>query len=148
MVVGRWPPPTGPRHGAIRVLVVDDHPLAQAAVVDMVASTAGLALAGTAHDGREGIALAERVDPNVILMDVSMPGMSGIEATRRLLEADPGTRVLIFSAEARRDVVLAARDAGAAGFVRKGCGESEVIRAIRFVMVGLPVWPLQLDLSF
>ena len=67
-----------------------------------------------------------------------MPGMSGIEATRLLLEADPGTRVLIFSAEARRDVVLAARDAGAAGFVRKGCGESEVIRAIRFVMVGLP----------
>jgi DNA-binding NarL/FixJ family response regulator len=142
------PPSPVPRHRVIRVLVVDDHPLARAAIVDMVASTAGLVLVGTAHDGREGIALADRVDPDVILMDVSMPGLSGIEATRRLLEADPGTRVLIFSAEARRDVVRAARDAGAAGFVRKGCGESEVIRAIRAVMVGLPVWPMQLDLSF
>ena len=132
----------------IRVLVVDDHPLARAAIVDMIASTAGLVLAGAAHDGREGIALAEHVDPDIVLMDVSMPGLSGIEATRRLLEADPGTRVLIFSAETRRDVVRAARDAGAAGFVRKGCGESEVIRAIRWVIVGLPVWPVQPDLSF
>lgn len=130
-----------PRHRVIRVLVVDDHPTARGAVVEMVASTAGLVLVGTAADGREGVALAERVDPDIVLMDVTMPGMSGIVATRALLEARPGTRVLVFSAEARQDTVRAAREAGAAGFVPKGCREREFARAIRTVMAGLPAWP-------
>jgi DNA-binding NarL/FixJ family response regulator len=125
----------------IRVLVVDDHPMARAAVVDMVASTADFALVGTAADGCEGVALAQRVEPDIVLMDVTMPVMSGIEATRQLREARPGTRVLVFSAEARRDTVQAAREAGAAGFIRKGSHEREFIRAIRCVMAGLPVWP-------
>ena len=129
----------------IRVLVVDDHPLARGAVVDMVASTPGLILVGAAADGREGVALAQHTEPDLVLMDVSMPVMSGIDATRQLLEARPSTRVLVFSAEVRRDVLSSAREAGAAGFVRKGCRESEVIRAIRAVMAGRPVWPAPLS---
>ena len=128
----------------IRVLVVDDHPMALAAVVDMVASAAGLTLVGTATDGRQGVALAERVEPDLVLMDVSMPVMSGIEATRCLAASRPATRVLVFSAEVRWHVLRAAREAGAAGFVRKGCRESEVIRAIDAVMAGRPVWPTPL----
>ena len=139
MVARPWSPV--PRRRMIRVLVVDDHPMARGALVDMVASTAGLALVGTAADGHEVVALAQRVEPDVVLMDVTMPVVSGIEATRQLLEARPGTRVLVFSAEVRRDIVRAAREAGAAGFVRKGCRENEFIRALRRVMAGLPVWP-------
>lgn len=104
----------------------------------------GLVPVGTAAYGRDGVTLAERVDPGIVLMDVTMPGMSGIDATRQLLEARPSARVLVFSAEVRRDVLSSARKAGAAGFVRKGCRESEVIRAIRAVMAGRPVWPAPL----
>ncbi len=128
----------------IRVLIVEHDPSARAAIVEMVASTGGLALVGTATDGQQGVALAERMEPDLVLMDVSMPVVSGLEATRQLVEARPSTRVLVLSADIGRDVVRAAREAGAAGLLRKGCRESEVIHAVRAIIAGRPAWPDQL----
>ena len=96
---------------------------------------------GAAPDGRQGVELAERTQPDIVLMDVSMPIMSGIEATRRIVEERPDARVLIFSGELRPDIIRAAREAGAVGFVAKGCRATDVLRAIRAVMSGRSTWP-------
>ncbi|RBY95667.1 DNA-binding response regulator [Blastococcus sp. TF02-8] len=125
----------------IRVLVVDDHPTVRAAVLDLLESTDGIVAVGEASDGQEALHLAEAVDPDVVLMDLTMPRMSGIEATRRLNHARPGARVLIFSAAVGRDVVRAAREAGAAGFIAKGGRGANLIRAIRTVSAGRCAWP-------
>lgn len=125
----------------IRVLVVDDHPAVRAAVRDLLESTDGITTVAEAGDGREALELAEIVNPDVVLMDLTMPNMSGIEATRRLISAHPGSRVLMFSAAVGREVVRAARDAGASGFVAKGGRGVKVIRAIRAVSAGRTAWP-------
>ena len=92
-------------------------------------------------DGLEAIERADQVKPDVVLMDVTMPNMSGIEATRRLTAERSGVSVLMFSAEARLCVVRAAREAGAIGFVTKGCRAREVLRAIYAASEGRSVWP-------
>lgn len=125
----------------IRVLVVDDHPTVRTAVVNMLDSTSGVTAVGVAPDGRQGVELVERTKPDIVLMDVSMPVMSGIEATRRIVAEQPDARVLIFSGELRHDVIKAAREAGARGFVAKGCRATDVLRAIRSVMSGRTAWP-------
>lgn len=129
------------RRRMIRVLVVDDHPAVRTAVVNMLDSTSGVTAVGAAPDGRQGVELAGRTKPDIILMDVSMPIMSGIEATRRIIQEQPEARVLIFSGELRHDVIKAAREAGAVGFVAKGCRATDVLRAIRAVMSGRSAWP-------
>jgi DNA-binding NarL/FixJ family response regulator len=82
----------------IRVLVVDDHSTVRAAILDLLGSTDGMVAVGEARDGREALELAQLVGPDVVLMDLTMPNMSGIEATRRLASAHPEARVLMFSA--------------------------------------------------
>lgn len=125
----------------IRVLVVDDHPAVRAAILDMLEATDGLTAVGQAGDGREALDVVEALRPDVVLMDVTMPNMSGLEATRCLTSAHPGARILMFSAAVGRDVVQAAREAGAAGFVAKGCRAGKIIRAIRTVNEGRSAWP-------
>ena len=125
----------------IRVLVVDDHPVVRAAVQNLLEAADGLTPAGEAVDGREAVDLAHSVRPDVILMDVSMPSMSGLEATRILAAELPDVRVLMFSGEASLEVLQAAREAGAVGFIVKGCRGSVIVRAIRAVSGGKSVWP-------
>jgi len=100
-----------------------------------------VSVVGQAVDGLEAIERADEVKPDVVLMDVTMPNMSGIEATRRLTAERSGASVLMFSAEARPCVVRAAREAGAVGFVTKGCRAREVLRAIYAASEGRSVWP-------
>lgn len=126
----------------IRVLVADDHPIARAAVLDLLADAAGVSAVGEAADGRAAVDLALRLRPDVVLMDVSMPELSGLDATRMLVGAYPEARVLMFSAEIRLSLIRAAREAGAAGFVAKGGRGTEVLRAIRTVSSGRPAWPV------
>lgn len=114
----------------IRVLVADDHPAARAAVLGLLQDAEGLSAVGEAADGREALELALRLRPDVVLMDVAMPNLSGLDATRLLLDAHPEARVLMFSAEVRPSVIRRAREAGAAGFVAKGCRGTEILRAI------------------
>ena len=125
----------------IRVLVVDDHPVVRAAIRELLDDTDGVATVGEAVDGREAVDLAMSVRPDVVLMDVAMPTMSGLEATRLLVGQRPEIRVLMFSAEARLNVVRAAREAGAVGFLAKGCRGRDVLRAIRAVSGGRSAWP-------
>lgn len=126
---------------SIGVLVADDHPLVRAAVSDLLDAADGVSVVGQATDGQEALDLAEKLRPDVVLMDVSMPAVSGIEATRLLTAQHPDLTVLMFSADVRCSVVQAARAAGAAGFLAKGCRGTELIRAIERVHSGRPVWP-------
>ena len=121
---------------SIRVLVADDHPFFRQGLRNLVDSNEELELVGEAADGREAVRLAQGSAPDVVLMDLQMPGLSGIEATRAVVAADPDVRVLVLTMYEDDDSVFAAMRAGARGYLLKGAGEEEVLRAVRAVASG------------
>lgn len=118
-----------------RVLVVDDHPMWREAVARDLAD-AGLEVVGVAGTGEEALRRAPAVRPHVAVVDLQLPGISGVETTAELLRADPGMRVLVLSASGERDDVLAAVKAGATGYLVKSASREELIAAVRSVAVG------------
>ncbi|MDQ1609559.1 MAG: hypothetical protein QOE16_2291 [Microbacteriaceae bacterium] len=123
---------------SISILVVDDQPLIRGAVRELVMHESDLQVAGEAADGREAIDAARRTQPDVVLMDIRMPVMDGLQATREIC-ADPdlsGTRVLILTTFEEDDYVAEALRAGASGFIGKGTEPAELIAAIRTVHAG------------
>jgi DNA-binding NarL/FixJ family response regulator len=126
---------------AIRVLVVDDHAAVRAALAGLLVATGEMLVVGEAVDGHDALALAAELRPDVVLMDVSMPNMSGLEATYVLTQQRPCAHVLMLSADVRCSVVRAARDAGAVGFLMKGSSASAIVCAIRAANAGRPTWP-------
>ena len=120
----------------IQVLIADDHPFFRDGLRVLLEATADTAVAGEAATGDEVIALAERLQPDVILMDLKMPGPNGIEATRRILAASPHIAVLVVTMYEDDDSVFAAMRAGARGYLLKGADEDEMLRAIRGVARG------------
>ena len=121
---------------SVRVLVADDHPFFRQGLRTLVDASQELELVGEATDGREAVRLARESAPDVVLMDLRMPGLSGIEATRAVVAADPDIRVLVLTMYEDDDSVFAAMRAGARGYLLKGAGEAEVLRAIRAVASG------------
>jgi len=121
---------------ALRVLVVEDHPLFRKGVVALLESVAEFAVAGTATTGEEAIAQAAALRPDVVLMDLQLPGISGIEATRAIVAADPEVRVLVLSLFEDEDSVFLALRAGARGYVLKDADEDELTGAVRAVARG------------
>ena len=121
---------------SVRVLVADDHPFFRQGLRTLVDSSEELELVGEATDGPEAVRLAHESAPDVVLMDLRMPGLSGIEATRAVVAADPNIRVLVLTMYEDDDSVFAAMRAGARGYLLKGAGEAEVLRAIRAVASG------------
>jgi DNA-binding NarL/FixJ family response regulator len=122
----------------ISVLVVDDQSLIRAAVIELVSHEEGLSVIGEAANGEEAIEVAKRTQPDVILMDVRMPLLDGIAATRRIC-SDPdlaGIRVLILTTFEEDEYVVQALRAGASGFIGKGTETEELMRAIRTVHDG------------
>jgi DNA-binding NarL/FixJ family response regulator len=114
----------------IRVVVADDHAVVRAGLVQLLATFAGVELVGAAADGEEAVTLcADRV-PDVVLMDLEMPVLDGIEATRRIRSAQPAVAVVVLTSFSDRERILRALDAGAAGYLLKDADPGELRRAI------------------
>ena len=115
----------------IRVLVVDDHTIVRNGLVQLLAAAGDLEVIGSAGDGPTAVALCAEHRPDVVLMDLSMPGMSGIEATRLICERAPGSQVLVLTSFVDRDRVVEALEAGAIGYLLKDAEPDELISGIR-----------------
>ena len=115
----------------IRVLVVDDEPLFVEMVRAMLAPEEGIEVVGTGGDGLSAVRLAEELDPDVIVMDVSMPVMDGIDATKRIRDADPGACVLILTGGTAAGDVDRARKAGASAYITKDRISTDLVSEIR-----------------
>jgi DNA-binding NarL/FixJ family response regulator len=120
----------------LRVLVVDDHPLFTAGVTALLSSVEDTEVVATAADGEAAVREATLTRPDVVLMDLNLPGTSGLEATRRIAKASPESVVLVLSMLDDDESVLAAMRAGARGYVLKGAGQEELLAAIRAVAAG------------
>ncbi len=114
----------------VRVLIADDHRLFAEALEAILATDARIKVAGYARDGREAVDLTRELDPDVVLMDISMPVMDGLEATRKIRQAKPKACVLMLTGSNSRTDVDQARQAGAAGYVTKDRIAAELIDAI------------------
>lgn len=120
----------------IRVLLADDHPILSAGLRALLAHYADIEIVGEARDGAQAVDLVGKLHPDVALMDIAMPGMNGIEATRIIREQHPQTRVLVLSQHGERQYVLALLQAGASGYILKGALGSDLIGALRAVARG------------
>ena len=122
-----------PAADPIRVLVADDHPFFRSGLRTLLDSVPDLELAGEAGTGEEAVALAAELQPDVVLMDVQMPGEGGIEATRKIAQDSPHVRVLVVTMFEDDATVFQAMRAGARGYLLKGANYTEMLRAIRAV---------------
>ena len=120
----------------IRVLIAEDNARFRQGLRALLDATPDVELAGEAVDGGEAVMQAERLQPDVILMDLQMPGVDGIEATRRILETSPHIGILMLTMFGDDDSVFAAMRAGARGYLLKGALKAEILRAIRGVASG------------
>ena len=121
---------------AIRVLVVDDQVIVREGICLLLSQVEGIEVVGEAGDGQGAVAQAAALEPDVILMDLVMPGMDGIEATRQITAARNDARVLVLTSYSADDKVLPAIEAGAQGFLLKDSSPADLVRAIRHVHEG------------
>ena len=121
---------------ALRVLVADDHPVYRLGLLSLLSSVEGLEVVGEAADGNEAVAVARQVRPDVMVMDLRMPGLDGIEATEQIMQANPEVAVLVLTYTDEDDAVLRALQKGARGYVLKDAGPDVILRAIHDVAHG------------
>jgi DNA-binding NarL/FixJ family response regulator len=115
---------------AVRILVVDDHDEFRQGLEAMLAAADGVEVVGTATDGRQAVDLALELQPDVVLMDLQMPHLNGVEATGRIVDSSPHISVVVLSMMDDEDSVFAAVRAGARGYLLKGARRQEILRAI------------------
>lgn len=120
----------------IRVLIADDHPMFRDGLCALLNSVEGIEVVGEAINGEEVVKYAESYQPDVILMDLQMPGINGIEATRRIVNTSPHMSILVITMYEDNDFVFAAMRAGARGYLLKGADQDEMVLAIRAVANG------------
>ena len=120
----------------IRLLIADDHPAFRRGLRAMLESAEEFDVVGEAMDGDEAVKLSLELEPDVVLMDLRMPGVNGIEASRRILAESPSTGILVLTMFEDDDSVFAAMRAGARGYLLKGSEQEEVLRAIRSISAG------------
>jgi DNA-binding NarL/FixJ family response regulator len=120
----------------IRLLIVDDHPLVRRGLCELFGGDADIEVVDAIGDGERAVTTVLAKQPDIVLMDVSMPGMDGIEATRRLLAVRPETRVVMISSFADHERVMEALDSGAVGYILKDAESDELLRGVRAAASG------------
>jgi DNA-binding NarL/FixJ family response regulator len=120
----------------IRVMLVDDHAVVRHGLAQLLGTADDIVVVATAADGSEARAEAAATDPDVVLMDLSMPGIDGVEATRQLVADAPDRRVVVLTSFAEQPRMLAALDAGASGYLLKDADPDEIIAAVRAAAAG------------
>ena len=123
---------------SVRVLIVDDHAIVRKGIRALLSEAGGFEVVGEADNGQTAVLLAQETQPDVILMDLLMPGMDGIEATRQITSRQPATRILVLTSFAADNKVFPAIKAGALGYLLKDSSPDELVRAIRQVQRGEP----------
>jgi DNA-binding NarL/FixJ family response regulator len=124
----------------IRIVIVDDHPLMREGLRALVASLPDIEVVGEAGDGEAARREAQLTHPDVVVMDLHMPGTNGVEATRAILRTTPTSRVLVLTMFEDDESVFAAMRAGASGYLVKGAQQDEIIRAVRSVAAGQAIF--------
>ncbi|AKU15421.1 response regulator transcription factor [Luteipulveratus mongoliensis] len=121
---------------ALRIVLADDHPVVRGGLRALIGTLDGLEVVGEAADGEAAVREVQLLQPDVVLMDVRMPGLDGVEATRRIRAQVPGTAVLVLTMYDDDATVFTAMQAGARGYLLKGAEQDEIVRAIRAVAAG------------
>jgi DNA-binding NarL/FixJ family response regulator len=122
-----------------RILIADDHPVFRDGIRKLFDEQEDLEVVGQADDGEEAVSMAIELKPDLVIMDIMMPNVNGIEATKRIKAALPGTAILLVSGYSYDSYVLAALRAGASGFLSKGARSSEILSAVTAIREGNPV---------
>jgi DNA-binding NarL/FixJ family response regulator len=118
---------------SIKILLADDHKLIREGLRALISEEPGMAVIAEAEDGRIAVQLTAKLSPDVVIMDISMPGLNGIDATRQILSKSPAPKVIALSMHMERRMILEMLNAGASGYLLKDCAFGEVIRAIETV---------------
>lgn len=121
---------------AISIMLADDHPVVRRGMRALMESQPDFSIVGLAADGLETVSLAERLKPDVLVLDLMMPRLSGLEALRILRERSPRTRIVVLSMYSSKAFIAQALLNGAAGYVLKGCSEENLVRAVREAAAG------------
>lgn len=119
---------------SVRIVIADDHVIMAAALHSLLASVPDFEVIATAHDGSRAVDVVRQTKPDLVLMDISMPGLNGIEATRKITAESPGTRVIMLSMHVEERFVAGAFESGATGYLLKDCSPEELVTAMRSVM--------------
>jgi two-component system response regulator NreC len=122
----------------VRILLADDHGVVRKGLRFLLERQAGMEVVGEAADGREAVRLAETNNPDVVIMDIAMPLLNGIDATAQMMKRNPKAGVIILSMYSDEDYLLSALNAGAKGYLLKESAEVDLVRAIQSVMKGTP----------
>ena len=121
---------------SVRVALIDDHPIVRQGLTNLLQTEPSFVVVGEADDGITGVDLVQRVKPDVLVVDLMMPGLNGLDLIKLVLKSQPKLRILVLSMQSADSYVVEALNSGAAGYVLKETGPSEIIQAIRTVVAG------------
>lgn len=120
----------------LRILIVDDHPLVREGLMSLLSKEAAFEVVGEASSGEDGVKQAEELGPDLVIMDISLPDMNGIDATRRIRTSLPTTKVVILSIHSKIDFITDAFKAGASGYINKDASGEKLVECLRTVIRG------------